>query len=200
VTSPLEPDSRRTISKERGTTLLDFVALQRLLLKRPSMAGLPSPTGVHPGVSTPSANRAGMATFSACRICFAPATLLSFHLRGLKPSRDTALSPEPVLPCCFYVALRRRTQLRRITPPGNRAGLRKRSHSHAPMAFSPLRRSVSPPWSRLPNSSSRVLDVNGKPNLGNTAETAQPKSTHRTHSTPQSVTGRRAQLRFSHHE
>jgi len=56
------------------------------------------PESAH-GVSTPAANRAVKATLSTCRVCFTPATLLSFRLQGFEPPEEEVTSPRPFLPC-----------------------------------------------------------------------------------------------------
>jgi hypothetical protein len=80
-------------------TSLGFRALQRIRQSRPFSAGMPVPARVRPGVSTPSANRLS-ATSKTGRICFAPATLVSFELQGfLFPPeiQDSFPSPAPSL-------------------------------------------------------------------------------------------------------
>jgi hypothetical protein len=41
------------------------------------------------------------ATLSTCRVCFAPATLLSFRLQGFEPPGEETAFPQPFLPCRF---------------------------------------------------------------------------------------------------
>lgn len=92
------------------------------------------------------------------RVCFAPATLLSFRLQGLDPPGDVDASPRPVLPCRWPAHSDADLGFEGFTPPDSRPSRRlRRQPRHALLAFSPLRRSLPPPWTRLPGSSSHAL-------------------------------------------
>lgn len=56
------------------------------------------------------------ASFPTDRVCFTPATLLSFRLQGLAPGGDRSLSPGSLLPCRSRFALWRARRLRRFDP------------------------------------------------------------------------------------
>lgn len=79
------------------TTPLGFCALRRMRLSRSSSAGLPSPARARPTFLR--LGRTGPQTTSnAGRVCFTPATPLSFSLQGfvLRPEiQDSFPSPDP---------------------------------------------------------------------------------------------------------
>jgi len=102
-----------------------------------------------------------LSALSAVRACFIPETPLSFHLQGFSPPGDRDPSRGLILPCRWTIALRR-------PPPASkgcslRAGRRTPAKTEARrcafVAFYPLRLSLPPPWSWLPNSSPRALTL-----------------------------------------
>jgi hypothetical protein len=86
---------------------------------------------------------------------------LSFHLQGFWPSRDLSLFPGSILPCCFASALEQKPAASKVCPLRKADAQQRQSQSraHALLAFSPLRLSLSLPWSQLPSSSSLVLSL-----------------------------------------
>jgi hypothetical protein len=62
------------------------------------------------------------ATLSTRRICFAPATLLSFRLQGFWPRGDREPSPDPFLPCRFTPGSADAYGFEGLTPPRSRCG------------------------------------------------------------------------------
>jgi hypothetical protein len=91
------------------------------------------------------------------RVCFTPATLLSFRLQGFDPPGDTDAFPRPVLPCRCPAHSDADLGFEGFTPPDSRLDRRKRRPRRALLAFPPLRPSLPLPWTRLPGSSSHAL-------------------------------------------
>ena len=91
------------------------------------------------------------------RVCFTPATLLSFRLQGLDPPGDADAFPRPVLPCRCPAHSDADLGFEGFTPPDSRLDRRKRRPRRALLAFPPLRPSLPLPWTRLPGSSSHAL-------------------------------------------
>jgi hypothetical protein len=132
---------------------------------------MPRPEPAH-GVSTPSASCAFPAASRASRSCrveplerpqnrpglFHPGNAPELSPSGLCSLRRSRLVSEPDPPMLLSYRRGDNLQLRRLTPSGEAAQPdRSQTTRSALMAFSPLRLSLSPPWSRLPDSSSHVL-------------------------------------------
>jgi hypothetical protein len=90
--APTHPGSRQ----QPSWALVLYSAYGR---ESPQQRGYQVPPEPALGVSTPTANRAARAILSTRRVCFTPATLLSFRLQGLEPPEEEAASPRPFLPC-----------------------------------------------------------------------------------------------------
>jgi len=83
---------------------------------------------------------------TADRVCFAPATLLSFRLQGFEPLEEEHASPRAFLPCRLTSHSDEAYGSEGLDPPRSPDTLTlPPEHPHAFLAFYPLRRSFPPP-------------------------------------------------------
>ena len=72
------------------------------------------------------------------RVCFTPATLLSFRLQGLDPPGDADASPRPVLPCRWPAHSDADLGFEGFTPPDSRPARRYATHAPCPPGVHPF--------------------------------------------------------------
>jgi hypothetical protein len=129
------------------------------------------------------------ATLSTCRVCFAPATLLSFRLQGFEPPEEETTFPQPFLPCRFT---RTRTGLTTSEVWTLREAGPNRRSDPIPCLLDVLPSGALPPAAAalgFPSASSHVLGLTSP-----TTVTEAPTAKALRAPAPQSLVAQRARL------